>query len=420
MQLKEKLSIQNILLLIMVSAFIISDYMRRFLFLSFSNIQKETIYNINYLFIILYIVFIFKYRKSMNKKYVIGSLILVAIQIINIFLGHTRIKGVFFEVVYFTLILTIIGVKLTKEEKKEVIKNFLLFFNIFTVILLLLGIFDYIFDRSIQYFLVNINYFPNYFAEDLINIKVNNIDEIYRYLSFFGHPLKNAMVFIAFYIINFLYNEKFKKITYYAIYSSVMLAGIILSNGKTAIVIAIFLIIYAYLTNYKLSKKNIIIILLLMLAIVNTGVVKNTVINRFEEAIVNKDLFSGRNILFKKISTGEILPPRLFSSGEAYSNEITLKVNPNISSIEYPFMILAYDKGILYTIILYSLILYQLYRMIKARNVKCAITYLLFNVYVNTYNSIVVHGDSFLQYILINIIIILCFESSIDDEEILC
>ncbi|MGL5480056.1 MAG: hypothetical protein ACRDCB_13530 [Clostridium sp.] len=398
--------IENLYIYIFFCIFIFSDFFRRFIIGTFITTDIETIYNVNYLFVILMGILILKFRDRIDKKYTILILILFIIEIIQIILGIRTIKQIFLDCIFIFLPLLLFSFKLSLDEGEKVVVKSIKILNIFVFVVLAIGIVDYLTNRGVQNFLNYIGYYNSSYSEMITKVANGTLEEPYRYISIFGHPLRNAQLFISFYILNFLSNKNFYKWQNFIAYTLTMLVGCIISNGKTAIVIAIFLSFYSYFYKYrKISIKQILAFIVGLVIIVNTKMFKDTIMARFREAIVNKDLTSGRNVIFKLIGNGQVDFPKFFGHGEGMSNYIILATNQNIASLEYPFMVFFFDKGIAFTLILYLILALPLIELIKMKQYNVAFMYLIFNGYVNIYNGIAINGDYLVQYVFINILI---------------
>lgn len=399
-------SIENLYIAIFVSIFLFSDFFRRYIISLFIDTNMETLYNINYIFVLLIIIFLIKYKKNIDKKYMILTLFLLITQILNLVTVNYRLKYLIFDIIFIVVPLMLFSIELTKDKFTYILKVCLNILNIFVIIVLILGVIDYLTNRGIQYFLNDIGFFDQSYSILLDSIRSGQHSESFRYISIFGHPLRNAQLFISFYILNFLGNKNFYKPIVYISFSIILVLGVILSNGKTAMIISIFLVLYTLIyKTKKISIKDIIITAFAGILVFNTSVFKNTVLSRFKEAIESKDLASGRNVIFKFIAEKKVVPPSLLGYGEGFSNYIIEATNQNIASLEYPFMVFAYDKGLLFTIIFYLIILLPLINLLKNKQYNIVFMYLIFNGYVNIYNGIAIHGDYLPQYILINIFI---------------
>lgn len=404
--LKKLNEIENIYILIFVAIFILSDFFRRFFISIFIKSDIETIYNVNYILIILMGILIWKFYKRIDKKYSYLICTLIAVEIIQMILNEREAKDFILDMIFIIMPLMLLTIKLMEKEAKKIIANCIKILNIFTITILVIGIVDYVTNRGVQYLLNDIGYFNKSYSEMIQKIQTGELRESYRYISIFGHPLRNAQLFIGVYILNFIGNSKFYEIKKYIVYTVTLVLGCIISNGKTAIVIAIFLSIYTYFYKKRgIKLKQIVIGLIGGVCLVNTRVFKNTILIRFKEAIVNKDLTSGRNVIFQFIKNKEVEFPKLLGHGEGMSNHIIVATNQNIASLEYPFMIFFFDKGIIFTLVFYVILAIPLIKLIKTKEYNIAFMYLIFSGYVNIYNGIAINGDYLIQYIFINILI---------------
>ncbi|MGL5152648.1 MAG: hypothetical protein ACRC7N_19005 [Clostridium sp.] len=404
-KINEYFTTEKLLITSFIAIFVLNEMVRRFFVVNLFKTEVDALFNINVIFIVCYIFIIVKNYNKINYKYLLLIAILPLIQLITCINTGIGYKYLIFDIIFYFIPMSLLAFKFSEEIMKNVFKVILKILNIYTIVILVIGIIDFITNRQIQSILLDIGYFEESFNH-LINFAIEN-NEPYRYISVYGHPLRNAQLFITFYIINFMGNDKFKNKINYIFYSAVLLIGVTLSNGKTAIVVAFFLVVYTFIYNMKkISIKEIGCVIFGFIIVVNSKFFKNTILLRFKEAIVNKDLTSGRNVIFKLIANNEALPPKLFGFGEGYSVQLIYATGQKIASLEYPFIIFAYDRGIIYTIIFYLILLIPLIDLIRNKCWNGIIIYLVFNLYCNIYSGIALHGDYILQYIMTNILII--------------
>lgn len=376
--------------------FVIFDNVRRAIFSNIFFIKYDTIAYFNVIFYIcLLILLIRNFKlKTYNKTIFALVMIIQALCAVNYFINGTSILNIFKTEVFMILPIFILCCNIDITVFPKVFDKFLSILNGMVIVLVILGVIDFITHRGVQHFLNFIHYF-----DLMYSIEVRQPAAIYRYLSFLGHPLRNTQLFLTFFILNSLNNRYLKpKINSYFL-SVILLVGVGLSNSKTGIILGIFLILINSFKDFKKSSPiNFIIPIVIILIFINTNYFRTTILQRF----VTNDLTSGRNDAFQYIKNALIPYPTLFGKGAGYSGILLERINSRLSSFEYPFMIWVYDFGLIFTILIYIVLGgYQSIKLVLSRNYYILIMFLFLVLDVNTYNGVTVNGDFMAQYCFI-------------------
>ncbi|MBB5355395.1 hypothetical protein HNR43_001367 [Anoxybacillus mongoliensis] len=363
---------------------------------------------VNYLFLIFGFLFVTRslFLKS-NARFVLLFVVTTfsATVLTNTFFLNRGVGYFLMTISNFLLPLFLLSAKIDEEDALVSLRIFLKFFNVFIIILLGLGIFDYLSHSSIQLLLAQTLFRQNELG-DLILLE--HSWGIYRYYSIFGHPLTNAKYFLIFFIMNSIYakyNDKLMINGY--LLSIVTILGLLLSGSKTALVLGVFLIIF--LNPIKKNKWFYVIsVILVAVSFLNTSLFQDNLKQRFIQGIESGDITTGRNELLKLWIKKDIEKPSLFIGGGAdYSREIVKKINGNINSFEYPFIMLAYDYGILGMLTIYFCIfIYPIFSLIKNKKYYILMLFLVLSLMINTNNGIANLGsDSLSSFCFITLII---------------
>ena len=335
--------------------------------------------------------FLFVVRSLLLKGNVRPILLFVVITfsfivLTNTFFLNKNIGYILMTVSNFLLPLFLLTIKINEEDVLVSLRKFLKFFNIFIIILLGLGIFDYLSHSYIQLLLAKTLFSQNHLGE-LILLEHNW--GIYRYYSIFGHPLTNAKYFLMFFIMNSIYAKYDKLMINGYLLSVLTTLGLLLSGSKTALVLGMLLIIF--LNPIKRNKWfYIMAIILVGISLLNTSLFQDNLKQRFIQAVELGDITTGRNELLKRLIESDVERPTLFlGGGSGYSREVALSLNGNIYNFEYPFIMLAYDYGILGMLIIYFCIfIYPIFSFIKNKKYYTLILFLALAIMINTNNGI--------------------------------
>ncbi|MDZ5254358.1 hypothetical protein [Clostridium sp. LIBA-8841] len=392
----KRLKSHSYIILIFIFSFIIIDFFRRFIICNFLKIDSNLIGYVNYVvYILLFFTILFKLKYKMYElKVLYGFIFIQILFFINFRVNGYGIDRYFYEEVFVLLPLLLIGIKLNKFDFKKVYFLVLKLINILVGILVFLGVIDFITNSGVQKFLASHNYF-----ESLLNSDLLMQSGVYRYYSFYGHPLRVAQMIILFYILNAIaYQYLNKKINMFII-SIVSIVGVIITSSKAGIIILLALLIINF-NIYKSIIGKICINTFLVITVVSVAlskVFREIVLAR----LVNIDFSSGRNEVFDYIKMGYLPKPTFLGKGVDYSGYLLNIMNTSISSFEYPFLIFSYECGIIITIVMYALFLYPAIKLFLKKHFKIFIYFIALTGIINIYNGISVMGDYMIQYCFI-------------------
>lgn len=342
------------------------------------------------------------FRKGINYGILVIALLFTVIVGTNILLLDFGANYIFMSICNLFLPLFLLSIRLQKQDAINATRTFLRAYNFLIILLIIVGIIDYITSSSIQL----------YFAETIFNgtklqefIYLEQRWGIYRYYSFMGHPLQNAKYVLIFYIMNNVISKYHKPTIKLPYVSIITIVGLLLSNSKTAIVIGLVLILF--FSNIKRFK--ILYLSLIMFAgfiFTMTPLFKKGVLERFITSADN--LTSGRNDLLSLLLQSNITPDFFSGGGSSYSREIVKMIGGYITNFEYPPIMFSFDYGIIPTVILYLLILViPAVIFIKNRSWYILFSFLSLSLFINTSNGIAeLVSDGISQLCFITILLI--------------
>lgn len=387
----EKVLVLNYGLIFCIALFLIKENIR--------GILGDGLASINLLFALLMTILIYKSIKS--KLY--NTLILYIVFCISSIILVNGTVGLHYSVSY--ILLTIVGVvfpfvlvaiSISKEETILYFKNFLKLFNMIVILLVFFGVIDFLTNGLIQVKLAG-TWFKNSEISELIYMERSW--GVYRYYSILGHPLTNAKYFLFFLVLNNVYAIKAKPILNKYIVIFISILGLLLSGSKTAIILGLVVLIFS---NIK-SRKGLMALLFLaciLCVLYNTDLFQENLKQRFLEGIVSGDITSGRNSLLSLMLANPDQFPNLLGGGAGYSREVAQSFRGNIFNFEYPIVMLAYDYGIICTILIYICIfIYPCYVFLKNKDFQMLFYFLILSAMVNSNNGLANLGsDSLAQF----------------------
>lgn len=285
-----------------------------------------------------------------------------------------------------SLPLFFIGIKVHKQELMKALRIVLLLFNMLIVLLLGVGVIDFLSGGSVQLWMASTIYNGVELGE---LIHVERAIGVYRYYSFVGHPLANAHYFLMFFILNHIYAKHDRFLLHKMLITFVMMFGLILSGSKTALVLGLFLVLFC-----SRMKKNKLLyyigLVVIIVVLFNTPLFENNIKQRYLSGIQSGDITSGRNELLQTLVNSRAdHPDLLLGGGSGYSREVARSLNGNIFNFEYPLIMLAYDYGITGTAVIYFLILfYPAFVLVRNRNYYEFILFMILTALANSNNGL--------------------------------
>lgn len=381
---KRDMSTGNIKLIILVaiSLFFLTDTTRSILI----N-DQFSYYNVT--FLLVGVVFLLRaigqHTVHLGILYVVFAFSVILYTYSYLFTNYS-IALIIQTVISVSLPLFFIGIKVRKQELTKALRVVLLLFNTLMVLLLGVGVIDFLSGGSVQLFMANTIY-NGLELGDLIRIE--RALGVYRYYSFVGHPLANAHYFLMFFILNHIYAKHDRFLLHKIVITFVMMLGLVLSGSKTALVLGLFLVLFC--SNMKKNKLFYYIgIIAIIIALFNSPLFENNIKQRFLSGIQSGDITSGRNELLQTLVNSRAdRPDLLLGGGSGYSREVARSLNGNIFNFEYPLIMLAYDYGITGTAIIYFLILlYPVGVLIRNKSYYELVLFMILTALANSNNGL--------------------------------
>lgn len=299
--------------------------------------------------------------------------------------------------------LLITGFRLTEPVFESFFEKFIKAFNVVCIILVGIGIYDYLSGAAIQTYCAYHNIFDIDFTR-LILLELSS--GIYRYYSFIGFPLTTAWYFLMFYALNILHNRYYRHMLNEYLLTLVTLIGLVLCGSRTALVIG--LLMFVFLNNRKRKAAFVILLSTLSAGLALTPLFRNNLMKRFMIGMNSGDFSEGRNVAISRVINNYVPRPPFFTGGGiSYSRQITLSMGGVINSFEYPFMMFAYDWGIIGTVLIYTLILI-IPGVICIKN-KGYFLFMFFagiSLYMNGHNDIANYADYMGQFCFFTMIMV--------------
>ena len=214
-----------------------------------------------------------------------------------------------------------------------------------------------------------------------------------RMVSYFGHPLLTAEIMILTFSFNTLVNyciEK-KSIFYTVYYSLISVIGIGMCGGKTGLVL--IAVEFALLYVNKKGLKYFIIVAAAVYWAYGYGLL-DTVIGRFIAGFESGDITTGRNTALLRVIQGGVLRFNLLI-GHAGMN-LSERM---IAALEYPPLRWAYLFGVWFSVLM-CVVLFAIpaIKILKNKNIKIFIVFLILVLDVYSYNGITTQSDQMLLY----------------------
>lgn len=133
------------------------------------------------------------------------------------------------------------------HDKEHCIRNFLIFFDCIISILFITAFIDKIADRVI------VKQLAAFLSCDsgVVNFAYFEDSEHTRFFSLFGHPLTNAFLFNACYVLNILYNKHHKSLLPNYVWTGISLISLVCCGGKTGITVGVVITVLTYFKKWK-------------------------------------------------------------------------------------------------------------------------------------------------------------------------
>lgn len=365
-----------------------------------------TIPDINYIVIIMLLIFAVRGRINPKSRYILAVAALFSILVLYSNISNSNSFGI--NVLLFEFIPGLLFLALYNHgiDYYWVFKKFMKVVNCLLLLIIILGILDYSLGGIINNTLAST--FSN--AEWAEMIRSENRFWGYRWCSIIGAPLMNAFFALLFLVLN---NLAFKigiiAKRKNSVYSIIAVLGIVVSGSRTAFILALFFIFISTITR-EMSIKRIIALFsafIIIILITNSTIFSSTVGARLSRGNI---LNEGRFELLFAIFEGVFGKINLFHGGGFnYSRTLTALSGTATRNFEFPVLMFIFDYGVVATVIYYYIFLiYPICRCLKKREVYVCFCYLVLFVHLNTFNCLAQKYDlnillSFILVVFMNI-----------------
>ncbi|PFX98199.1 hypothetical protein COL41_04190 [Bacillus mycoides] len=385
----------NYAILLFLSTFAINETVRS-IFTSESG-------NLNVLFLITgvsFFLYSLKKRKINWLLFCLVSILSFSLVLSLIYVFEYASSYKLYTLVNLILPLYLLAIQIDKQQALKGLRLFLKGFNFLIFTLLLIGIIDFVTNSSIQLKLANTILKDNELGFLMLG---ENRGGIYRYFSFLGHPLTNAKYFLLFFVMNSIYAYKVKYLINKYLLIFISLIGLILSGSKTALLLFVILML---ISNESKKKKIFyyMVIVIALLALYNSEIFQQNLLQRYIESYNNGDISNGRNELLQLLFQSNVPMPSFWHGGGAnFSREISMMLGGNAWNFEYSFVMLAYDYGILAFVLLYTCIfIYPVTILILRKEIYLLINFLVVTIMFNSNNGLAaLSSDSMSQLCIV-------------------
>ncbi|WP_144631411.1 hypothetical protein [Priestia megaterium] len=416
---RAQLDCTNSLVFLGVILFLFSDFFRISFFQRMNLDSLPYLKNINIIGLIIILTLIIQ-RKGIlliNKKTFL-IFVFVTCGFLSFINGGSQIYLMPLYICNLLVPLLLLNCKFKVKDGLLLFRYFLIFYNVWVVLLIILGLSDYILDGKINGWLTQ-----NFYSDSMAKLANSQYSTTYRLSSPWGPSLFNGFLILVFLILNSVYYSIFQKknVKLYLVYI-ITFIGVILVGSK-----ACFSLCFLYIVITKISGKNklfnLAIIMLLFFVMFNSEFFQDNIWGRVIGQYETGTLSSGRNDILSFVTSGHISFPNIFiGNGAGFSRLLSTKLQGlynTTNNFEYPAIMFSYDYGIFPTILYYLLIFgLPLYRLIRSYKIL-AISLITLFVYLNTFNGLAdVFYDFNYKYIFLIIIFNSIVNASKDKEEI--
>ena len=263
-------------------------------------------------------------------------------------------------------------------------RSFLKSVNIILILVFLLGIADYFLGGVINSFLAN------YMSDENWAMMIRRENEVYgfRMCTILGAPLMNAFYALALLVMNTVYAKKYKKwLIPVAVLYGVTMMTIFLTGSRTALVLGVAYIAFSELAG-KWGILRIIFLVGVFIILINTPVFQETVGNRLQIGFMNEsDL---RYKLFSMFMDNKFGKIKWFGGGGYnYSRYLTSSLSSVKSNFEYPFLMFAFDYGIISTVFYYIIFcVVPLIKFVREKKFIIVSSYIVLFAFLQTCNIV--------------------------------
>ena len=360
--------------------------------------QRTFLWGINFL---AYLGF-FSICITMKKKYTKSDILLCIFPLISLIfplqISLIGLRSLGYFVMYSSCCifsLYFIMLEFSPEIRSKILRYFTICFNILIVLLLIWACIDHLFDQPILKWLSKYMTYNKNFS--LFAYPVDT--ETNRFFSFFGHPLRNATLFNSFFVINVLYNEYHKPIIPSWLCCILSYLALACCGSKTGLFVAVAITIITFYKNLKL----LIPIIIALIVIAFSGLMDNLLTR-----LLSQSLTTGRISALKSLLADSEHPIRFF---HGYGS-VGIADCP-FAAFEFPFVMFSFEYGIAFALlILGTIFAYVAIHLLKQKNIRAFLLWLLLFGEVNTYPDIAFDLDHSLIFCFLTMIIInICYDN---------
>lgn len=369
------------------------------------SIFNQSTFNLslNFLFFCIGILTIgvFLLKEFVDLRIVLITIVFAGVSIISLVAAGNSMSQLLKLTVSMFLPFLLTGFRLTGSVFESFLAKFIKTFNVVCIILVGVGICDYLSGAAIQIYCAQHSIFDSDFTNLIL---LERTYGVYRYYSFVGFPLTTAWYILVFYALNILYNRYYTNMLNEYLVTLITMIGLVLCGSRTALIIGLFMLVF--LNNMKNKAVFLTLLSAASAGLASTPLFQENLLKRF---IIHSDNYSeGRNEALSRVINSYVTQPSIFpGGGMSYSRQVTLSMGGVINSFEYPLMMFAYDWGILGALLIYLLIL-LIPALICVRNKSYFIlmSFLAISLYMNGHNDMANYSDYLGQFCFLVMIIV--------------
>ena len=313
------------------------------------------------------------------------SIILLFFVIKNGYDYNYKMKVVFCNILPALIVFAVIP---KEEDIKKLSDYWFWFFKIVCYLMVLGGLFDKIIGNKLQELLANF-----YDVKSLYSMFNSG-----RLISFYGHSLLNANIFLMFLLWVLVRKKKNISTSNYILNILIAILGIALTGSKSALILGAVMLV-VFITDKKNIKYVIPMLIALMIACFS-GVL-DTTLDRLLIGIESGDLTTSRNTALTKVIENGTVEFEWFK-GHFLDGDLPYIV----IALEYPLLRLAFKYGIAFTLIFFiTFFIYPVFKIIGVKEWRILLGVIAYMIYVNGYDGISSMGDTLILYSM-NILLI--------------
>lgn len=288
--------------------------------------------------------------------------------------------------------LYIIFINLNEEKQKDIIRLFLIMFDICVAVTVIWALIDTAFDKVI---LKQIAPLMKH-SPDFMRFAYPDILDGDRFYSLWGHPVLNATIFNMFYVLNIAYKQSGNKgILPNWLVCLLSLSGVGCCGSKTG---AAVVVLITFLAFYR--EKCLLIIAGVGMAAVFLSGLSNNLIARF----MTQSLTTGRASALRALLADKTFQFFLFNG---YGDTEAAVEKGYNAAFEFPLIKFSFMYGIIFAvIILGTFFVYVTYKLLQNKTITLWLFWMLIFAEVNTYSTIAEDRDNFMIFCIFTMILL--------------